>query len=93
MPTFWTNSSVSFPTSLMSAMPCLRQLSLGSDGVPAYLLPAEASLYSKPDLLRSAHLYPALKSIIENSVVPSELGLNEELRNLGRVVDDELSKP
>jgi thiamine pyridinylase len=66
---------------------------VGANGVPTYLLPAKASLYSNSALLKKAHLYPALRSIIEKSIVPSDLGLNEELRNTGRVVDSELSKP
>jgi hypothetical protein len=32
-------------------------------------------------------------SIIEGSEVPSDLGLNEELRNIGRRIDGDLSKP
>jgi thiamine pyridinylase len=66
---------------------------LPQDGVPAYLLPAKASLYSRQDLLNRAHLYPKLRSIIEGSEVPSDLGLNEELRNIGRRIDSDLSKP
>ena len=66
---------------------------LDRSGVPAYLLPAKASLYSKRELLTRAHLYPELRAIIENSVVPSDLGLNESLRNTGRVLDADLSKP
>jgi|ERR1700733_7431217 len=65
---------------------------LGSDGIPAYLLPAKKSLYSRRDLLAKAHLYPSLQKIIENSFVPSDLGLNEELRNVGRRVDADLPK-
>jgi hypothetical protein len=66
---------------------------LPQDGVPAYLLPAKASLYLKQSLLDHARLYPKLRSIIENSEVPSDLGLNEELRNIGRRIDKDLSKP
>ncbi len=66
---------------------------LPQDGVPAYLLPAKASLYSRQELLNHAHLYPKLRSIIEGSEVPSDLGLNEELRNIGRRIDGDLSKP
>jgi thiamine pyridinylase len=66
---------------------------LPQDGVPAYLLPAKAGLYSRQDLLSHAHLYPKLRSIIESSEVPSDLGLNEELRNIGRRIDKDLSRP
>jgi thiamine pyridinylase len=66
---------------------------LGGDGIPAYLLPAKGSLYKRQDLLQAAHLYPKLRTIVENSVVPSDLGLNDELRNTGRVIDADLSKP
>ena len=57
---------------------------------PAYLLPAKTSLYSNANLLAKAHLYPKLKAIIENAAVPSALGLNEELRNVGRRIDSDL---
>jgi hypothetical protein len=66
---------------------------LTKDGVPAYLLPAKASLYSRQSLLDHARLYPKLRSIIENSEVPSDLGLNEELRNIGRRIEKDLAKP
>jgi thiamine pyridinylase len=66
---------------------------LDGDGIPAYLLPAKRSLYSRSDLLAKAHLYPTLQKIIENSFVPSDLGLNEELRNTGRRIDTDLAKP
>lgn len=69
------------------------QALLDKNQIPAYLLPAKASLYTNSALLKQAHLYPKLKAIIENSVVPSDLGLNEELRNVGRVVDSKLSNP
>jgi hypothetical protein len=57
---------------------------------PAYPLPAKASIYSNPALLQRAHLYPKLKAIIESAVVPSALGLNEQLRNIGRKLDENL---
>jgi len=63
---------------------------LPSTGVPAYLLPAKASLYSNSALLAKAHLYPKLKTIIEDAAVPSALGLNEQLRNVGRQLDADL---
>lgn len=66
---------------------------LPQNGVPAYLLPAKASLYSRQDLLNHAHWHPKLRSIIEGSEVPSDLGLNEELRNIGRRIDADLLKP
>jgi thiamine pyridinylase len=64
---------------------------LPADGIPAYLLPAKTSLYSRPELLSKAHLYPKLRSILEGSIVPSDLGLNERLRNTGRRLDADLS--
>jgi len=63
---------------------------LPSSGVPAYLLPAKMSLYSNSALLAKAHLYPKLKTIIEDAAVPSALGLNEQLRNVGRQLDTDL---
>lgn len=63
---------------------------LPSTGVPAYLLPAKVSLYSNSALLAKAHLYPKLKTIIENAALPSALGLNEQLRNVGRQLDTDL---
>ena len=63
---------------------------LPAGGPPAYLLPAKGSLYTNPNLLAKAHLYPKLKSIIETAAVPSSLSLNEELRNAGRQLDGDL---
>jgi ABC-type glycerol-3-phosphate transport system substrate-binding protein len=63
---------------------------LPAGGPPAYLLPAKASLYSNPNLLAKAHLYPKLRAIIETAAVPSALSLNEELRNAGRRLDADL---
>ncbi len=57
---------------------------------PTYLLPAKASLYSNRTLLANAHLYPKLRTIIEGAAVPSALSLNEQLRNLGRQLDNDL---
>jgi len=63
---------------------------LPAGGPPAYLLPAKAGLYSNPNLLAKAHLYPKLKAIIETAAVPSALSLNEELRDAGRRLDADL---
>lgn len=58
--------------------------------VPAYLLPAKASLYSDPEITKPAHLYPKLRTIIEIAVTPTEVGLNDELRRGGRTLDQQL---
>jgi thiamine pyridinylase len=63
---------------------------LPKGGLPTYLLPAKAALYSNAQLLRAAHLYPRLKTIIEQAAVPSALSLNEQLRNVGRQLDSDL---
>src|SRR5271155_920776 len=59
--------------------------------VPAYLLPAKASLYSNPTLKANVSLYPVLKSIIETSMVPTSIGLNQDLRTVSTSVDAALS--
>lgn len=63
---------------------------LPQGGLPTYLLPAKASLYSNSQLLGKAHLYPKLRKIIEQAAVPSALSLNEQLRNVGRQLDSDL---
>lgn len=63
-----------------------------SSPVPAYLLPAKVTMYSKPELLKLAHLYPDLKKIIEDSSVPTAIDLNKNLRTVSSDVDKELSK-
>jgi thiamine pyridinylase len=65
---------------------------LPAGATPTYLLPAKASLYSNPALLAKAHLYPKLRSIIEDAAVPSALSLNEQLRNIGRQLDSDLPR-
>jgi thiamine pyridinylase len=60
--------------------------------IPAYLLPAKASLYSDSTLLSNAHLYPDLKKIIEGASVPTEVGLNQDLRTVSSSVDAALNK-
>jgi thiamine pyridinylase len=58
--------------------------------VPAYLLPAKSSLYSNKLLLSQAHLYPRLRSLVENAAVPSASQLNEHLRKIGATIDADL---
>lgn len=65
----------------------------GPAPVPAYLLPAKASLYANPDLIKAAHLYPELKSIIEIASVPTSIDLNKNLRAVSKDVDAALPKP
>jgi thiamine pyridinylase len=61
-----------------------------SAGVPRYLLPARASLYSDASLTKSAHLYPKLKTLIEQASAPSTDGLNVSLRGFGAKIDSEI---
>jgi hypothetical protein len=60
--------------------------------IPAYLLPAKASLYSNAALTKVAHLYPDLRTIIERASVPTAVGLNQTLRKASADVDAALSK-
>jgi thiamine pyridinylase len=60
--------------------------------VPAYLLPAKASLYSNADLIKLASHYPKLKTIIEGAAVPSAEGLNDSLRKISADVDAAIKK-
>jgi hypothetical protein len=59
--------------------------------VPAYLLPAKASLYANTSLTSVARLYPALRTIIEGSVVPTDVDLNLKLRTISKAVDKALN--
>lgn len=63
----------------------------GPSPVPAYLLPAKASLYSNTSLTSVAHLYPDLKKIIEGAAVPTDVDLNKRLRTVSSAVDTALS--
>lgn len=64
----------------------------GTAPVPAYLLPAKASLYTNADLLIAAHLYPDLKRLIEGASVPMAIDLNKSLRSVSSDVDTALKK-
>lgn len=68
-----------------------KMILLHSGSAPAYLLPAKASLYQDAEVLHAAHLYPQLKTLIEDAEVPSEVGLNDELRARGAQLDRQLS--
>jgi thiamine pyridinylase len=59
---------------------------------PSYLLPAKAALYSNEALLQHAHLYPELRTLVENSTVPTADQLNAKLRRLGSQLDQKLSE-
>ena len=67
-----------------------KELLLHSTAVPEYLLPARASLYNDPEIIRAARLYPKLKTIIEGAAVPSAAGLNDTLRQRGVDLDKQL---
>jgi thiamine pyridinylase len=68
-----------------------KMILLHSGVAPAYLLPAKASLYQDAEVIHTAHLYPQLKTLIEDAEVPSEVGLNNELRARGAELDRQLS--
>ena len=68
-----------------------KMILLHSGVAPAYLLPAKASLYQDAEVIHAAHLYPQLKTLIEDAEVPSEVGLNDELRARGAQLDRQLS--
>lgn len=60
--------------------------------VPTYLLPAKAALYSNAALLQRAHLYPELRTLVENSTVPTADQLNAKLRRIGSQLDKNLDE-
>lgn len=68
-----------------------KMILLHTGVAPAYLLPAKAALYHDQEVIRVAHLYPQLMSLIEDAEVPSDVGLNDELRAQGAQLDRELS--
>lgn len=68
-----------------------KTILLHSGVAPAYLLPAKAGLYRDQEVIRLAHLYPRLKRLIEDAEVPSDVGLNGELKAQGAQLDRELS--
>jgi len=70
-----------------------KQILLRTGSAPTYLLPAKASLYADNEVDAAAHLYPKLRSIIETADAPSDIGLNEKLRAIGKTLDSQLPQP
>jgi thiamine pyridinylase len=60
---------------------------------PRYLMPARASLYSDPSVLKAARLYPKLRSLVESAEAPSAPNLNKKLRDDGKTIDGTLPEP
>jgi thiamine pyridinylase len=60
---------------------------------PRYLLPARASLYADPAVLKSAPLYPKLKRLVENADAPTGPNLNGRLQEDGNTIDGRLPLP
>lgn len=77
---------------LLPDRPAFLHSPTGPFPIPAYLLPAKASLYSDSTLLSNAHLYPDLRKIIEGASVPTGVGLNQDLRTVSSSVDAALNK-
>ena len=63
------------------------QLTPGWGEAPRYLMPALEKLYSDPDLLKNAPLYPRLYPAVQNAVAVREAGLNRALREMGAHLD------
>jgi thiamine pyridinylase len=60
--------------------------------IPSYLLPAKEALYSNSSLLQYAHLYPQLRALVENSIVPTADQLTAKLMLLGSQLDEKLNE-
>lgn len=56
---------------------------------PRYLLPARRRIYEDPVLLQAAPLYARFYEIMLDAVTVSALGLNDNLRTLGRGIEEE----
>ena len=74
----------------MNSDEAYKTILLHSGSVPAYLLPAKATLYGDAELVGRAHLYPKLRSLIETAYAPSEIDLNAEIRERGIEIDCQL---
>ena len=57
---------------------------------PRYLLPARATLYTSPKLLRAAPLYSKFRQIMESAVTVTGPKLNENLREIGKKIDQQV---
>jgi thiamine pyridinylase len=77
----------------MNSESTYKQILLHEGPAPAYLLPARVSLYSDQEVVKVAHLYPALRKIIEDAEVPMENNLNDSLRTIGATLDKNLPNP
>lgn len=84
------NSDEMYLTLLLPVPLSFVQVPQPADTVPSYLLPAKASLYSNPALLGVAHLYPKMKTLVENARVPTSDKLNDKLRAIGKTIDKNL---
>jgi len=56
---------------------------------PRYILPAKANLYSDSELIKCAPLYKQFYPIIKKATPVSDIGLNYNLRQIGRKLDNE----
>ncbi|HWJ36760.1 MAG TPA: extracellular solute-binding protein [Steroidobacteraceae bacterium] len=64
---------------------------LPADGqVPRYLMPAMASLYTDPALLRAAPLYKDLYPVVKEALAIRGLHLNSNLRDIGKKLDNDV---
>jgi thiamine pyridinylase len=77
---------------LLPERPSFLKTPAPMSAIPAYLLPAKASLYSNQTLLSSAHLYPELRTLVEGAAVPIAEDLNKKLRTVSKDVDSALEK-
>lgn len=69
------------------------QLTPGWGESPRYLMPALADLYSDPQLLTRAPLYPKLHPAVQSAVAVREAGLHKALQEMGSHLDkNELPK-
>ncbi|MEN7547350.1 hypothetical protein AAG747_05500 [Rapidithrix thailandica] len=57
---------------------------------PRYILPAKSNLYSDSELIKNAPLYDQFYPIIKKAVPVTDLGLNYNLRAIGKKLDEEL---
>jgi len=82
---------VSYVTSVAQVRRSLLPARYGAP--PRYLLPARAELYTDPEVLAAAPLYPKFLPALQNAIPVRGAQLNSRLRNIGKKLDKEVLKP
>jgi thiamine pyridinylase len=80
--------------SFLASLPVNKEILIPEWGeAPVYLLPARKSLYTDPEVVEAAPLYPRLLEAMGTPVTLSGIDLNESLRDIGKSIEANGFKP